>query len=72
MANEGDPRRQFADADFLDAVKKHSPASTSEVADEVGCTRRNADVRLKKLTDDGRVKRKKIAASQVWTLVEDD
>jgi hypothetical protein len=29
-------------------------------------------VRLKKLTDDGRVKRKKIAASQVWTLVEDD
>jgi DNA-binding MarR family transcriptional regulator len=72
MANEEDPRRQFTDADFLDAVGKHNPASTSEVADEVGCTRRNADMRLKKLADDGRVKRKKIAATQVWTLVEDE
>jgi predicted transcriptional regulator len=72
MTNEEDPRRQFADADFLDAVEKHNPASTSEVADEVGCTRRNADMRLKKLADKGKVKRKKIAASQVWTLVGDD
>lgn len=72
MTNEEDPRRQFADADFLDAVEKHNPASTSEVADEVGCTRRNADMRLKKLADKGKVKRKKIAASQVWMLVGDN
>lgn len=68
---EEDPRRQYSDGDFLDAVAKHTPASTSEVANEVGCTRRNADMRLKKLADEGKVKRKKIAASQVWTLVED-
>ncbi|WP_338739369.1 FaeA/PapI family transcriptional regulator [Haloplanus salilacus] len=67
---EEDPRRQYSDVDFLDAVAKHTPASTSEVADEVGCTRRNADMRLKKLADEGKVKRKKIAASQVWALVE--
>jgi DNA-binding Lrp family transcriptional regulator len=71
MAEDEDPRRRFSDSDFLDAVEKHAPASTSEVGDEVGCTRRNADMRLKKLADEGKVKRKKIAASQVWTLVED-
>jgi predicted transcriptional regulator len=53
-------------------VAKHTPASTSEVADEVSCTRRNADMRLKRLADEGKIKRKKIAASQVWTLVEDN
>ena len=70
MGEEEDPRRQFSDSAFLDAVEKHTPASTSEIADEVGCTRRNADMRLKKLADDERVERKKIAASQVWTLAE--
>ncbi|WP_092694156.1 FaeA/PapI family transcriptional regulator [Halorientalis regularis] len=70
--DSGTFRQEYTDEDFLDAVEKHSPASTSEVADEVGCTRRNADMRLKKLADDGKVKRKKIAASQVWTLVEVD
>ncbi len=68
MNGEEDPRRQYLDEDFLNAVKKHNPASTSEIADEVGCTRRNADLRLKKLADEGKVIRKKIAASQVWTL----
>jgi DNA-binding Lrp family transcriptional regulator len=71
MTDEEDPRRQYSDSDFLDAVEKHAPASTSEVAQEVGCTRRNADMRLKRLANEGKVKRKKIAASQVWTLVED-
>jgi hypothetical protein len=28
--------------------------------------------RVRKLADEGKVKRKKIAASQVWTLVESD
>jgi DNA-binding Lrp family transcriptional regulator len=64
--------QKYSDSDFLSAVEKHNPASTSEVADEVGCTRRNADMRLKRLADEEKVKRKKIAASQVWTLVKSD
>lgn len=72
MTEEEDPRRQYSDEDFLRAVENHEPASTSEVADEVGCTRRNADVRLKRLAEEGKVKRKKIAASQVWSLVRAD
>jgi len=71
MTDDEDPRRQFSDADFLRAVEKHSPASTSEVAEEVGCTRRNADNRLKRLAEEGQLRRKKIAATQVWTLIED-
>jgi hypothetical protein len=56
----------------LDAVAKHNPASTSETTHEETYARRNACIRLKKLADDGIVERKKIAASPVWTLVEDD
>jgi|APHM01.1.fsa_nt_gi hypothetical protein len=61
---------QVSEFKLIDAAEEHTPASTSEVADEVGCTRRNADMRLKKLADDERVERKKIAASQVWTLAK--
>jgi len=61
---------RYTDEDFLQAVEQHAPASTSEVAEEVGCTRRNAGVRLKKLAEAGMVNRKKIAATQVWTLAE--
>lgn len=62
---------RYPDEDFIEAVKEHSPASTSEVAESVGCTRRNADIRLKKLAEEKEVKRKKIAASQVWVVAED-
>jgi len=68
--NSGTFTQEYTDEAFLDAVEKHNPASTSEVANEVGCTRRNADMRLKKLADEGRVERKKIAASQVWTRIK--
>jgi len=70
--DSGTYTQEYTDGDFLEAVEKHNPASTSEVAEEVGCTRRNADMRLKKLADAGRVQRKKIAATQVWTLAESD
>ena len=40
---------QYSDEDFLEAVKEHEPASTSEVAEAVGCSRRNANVRLEKI-----------------------
>lgn len=67
--NGGETR--YPDEDFIKAVNNNSPASTSEVAKEVGCTRRNADIRLKKLANKGEVKRKKIGASQVWILSDE-
>jgi predicted transcriptional regulator len=67
VTDDEDPRRVYPDAAFLSAVEEHSPASTAEVAETVGCTRRNADMRLRKLAEAGDVDRKKIAATQVWS-----
>lgn len=59
------------DDEFVAAVRIHEPAATSEVANELGVTRQNADQRLRKLDEAGRVKRKKIGASLVWFLPPD-
>jgi predicted transcriptional regulator len=63
---------EYSDGEFLDAVREHEPAGTSEVADAVGCTTQNADYRLRKLRDAGRVKSKKVGRSLVWTLSGDE
>lgn len=57
---------QYPDDAFLQAVKEHEPASTKEVADAVGCSRRNADVRLKRLAEDGVVRSKLVGNSLTW------
>lgn len=78
--NKGDRQRdsggRFArsnsDDEYVAAVRTHEPAATSEVAREVGVTRQNADARLRQLDDAGRVKRKKIGASLVWSIPTDE
>jgi predicted transcriptional regulator len=62
---------EYADEGFLDAVRAHEPAGTSEVADAVGCTTQNADYRLRQLRDAGYVESKKVGRSLVWTLADD-
>lgn len=57
---------EYTDDDFLMAVQRHAPAGTSEVADEVGCTRPLAHERLNDLADDGDIKRKQIGKVVVW------
>ena len=61
---------QYSDEDFLEAVKEHEPASTSEVAEAVGCSRRNANVRLEKIEEAGKVRSKMAGNSLIWLLVE--
>ena len=63
---------QYDDKEVLDAVRDHEPAGTSEVADALGCTTQNADYRLRKLRDAGRVESKKVGRSLVWTLSSDE
>lgn len=59
------------DKEFLEAVRKHEPTGTKEIADEVGVTRQGADYRLRKLRDGVRVDSKKVDRdSLVWTLAE--
>ena len=63
---------QYDDEEVLDAVRDHEPAGTSEVADALGCTVQNADYRLRKLRDAGRVEGKKVGQSLVWILSGDE
>jgi DNA-binding Lrp family transcriptional regulator len=61
---------QYSDDDFLDAVEVNNPASTSEVAEAVGCSRRNAEVRLKRLEEAGDVRSKVVGNSLSWLPIE--
>lgn len=67
---DADSRQQYDDGAFVDAVRANQPASTGEVADFVGCTRRNADYRLRELRGDGVVESKLVGNSLVWLPVE--
>lgn len=58
----------YPDEDFLAAVREHTPATTSEVAEAVGCVRQSADYRLRQLESEGRVESKKVGASLVWMV----
>jgi predicted ArsR family transcriptional regulator len=57
-----------SDAEVIDAVWKHDPASTSEVAVELNLSRQGADHRLRSLEESEQVESKKIGASLVWFL----
>lgn len=60
--------RRYCDEAFLKAVRKHEPASTKEVADQVGCTRRNADIRLRALEDKEKIRHKMAGKSLIWMI----
>ncbi len=68
MADSGE--RHSAE-EYIDAVREHEPAGTTEIADAVGVARQSADYRLRQLETQGLVKSKKIGNSLVWSLVED-
>lgn len=59
--------RSYSDRVFIEAVRKHSPASTREIADEIGIHRRSAQHRLDALADDKRIDKKKVGNSLVWS-----
>jgi predicted ArsR family transcriptional regulator len=59
---------EYADEEILEAVREHAPASTKEIADAVGCSRQNADRRLRQLRERGAVASKKTGPALVWWL----
>lgn len=66
---EADSRQQFTDEEYINAVREQEPASTREVADVVGCSRRNADYRLRLLREEGAVDKKMAGNSLIWFLI---
>lgn len=63
---------KFSDEEFIDAVRALDTATTSAVADEVGCKYRTAHSRLSDLRDEGRITSQQVGSSLVWMLSEDD
>jgi predicted transcriptional regulator len=66
-----DARRKYEDEAFIEAVRESQPASTSEVGERVGCPRRTADYRLRKLRDEGQVDSKMAGNSLIWFLTDE-
>lgn len=63
---------KHSDEEILEAVEKHEPAGTQEVADEIGIARQSADYRLRQLEESGKVSKKKIGRSLAWSTTGDD
>jgi predicted ArsR family transcriptional regulator len=70
--SERDERGRFSakhtDDEVVAAVRKHEPAATSEVANELEIKRPSADYRLRQLQEEGTVTSKKIGTSLAWSL----
>ena len=62
--------RKGGNEEILEAVRKHEPAGTQEVADEVGTARQSADYRLRQLKESGQVSKKKVGRSLVWSTTD--
>ncbi|CAM2991758.1 MULTISPECIES: FaeA/PapI family transcriptional regulator [Halobacterium] len=62
---------EHTDEEVLEAVRTHEPAGTKEVADELGIARQSADYRLRSLLDEGRVSKKKVGNSLVWSAEQE-
>jgi predicted transcriptional regulator len=69
-SESGKLTEQYSDEDFFEAVAELEPASTREIAEAVGCSRRNADVRLRKLEEANKIRKKKVGNSLTWFSVE--
>lgn len=68
---EGNERaRKWDDRAFVRAVREHDPAATSEIADALGCSRRTAENRLKKLRTEGVLRSKRIGRTLAWMVDE--
>jgi len=64
--NTGHFEESYADNDFLNAVSELGGAGTTDIAEQVGCNRRTAYVRLNELEDKGEVTSKKIGKALYW------
>jgi predicted transcriptional regulator len=63
---------EFTDDEFIAALQDNGGATTSEVADAVGCKYRTAYNRLKDLEDEGRVTSREVGNSLLWSAREED
>lgn len=64
--DEGQFTEEYADEEFLSAIRGLSVASTQNIADEVGCSYDLAYRRLKSLEQDREVECEEVGGSFIW------
>lgn len=67
---DGQFESEHTDGEVIAAVQANEPAGTKEVADVLGIARQSADYRLRGLCEEGRVLKKKVGNSLVWSVDE--
>jgi hypothetical protein len=60
-------KREFPLSSFLDEVDTLDPATTTDVADAIGCSYDLAYRRLKELEDSGDVEAQQVGNTFIWT-----
>lgn len=58
----------YTEEQYLEAIRSNAPATTKEVADDVGVTRQGADYRLRTLEEDGVVSSEMLGNTLIWTV----
>jgi predicted ArsR family transcriptional regulator len=64
--DDGRIAREHNDDEIIDAVQKHNPATTGEVAEAVDMSRQGAAYRLEALETDGHIESKSVGPNRVW------
>lgn len=60
---------EFSDEDFLTAIRElGGSGGTTEIAEQVGCDRRTAYVRLNDLEDENAVSSRKVGNALLWSI----
>jgi predicted transcriptional regulator len=60
---------EFEDEEFIATIEDlGGSASTTEVAESMGCDRRTAYIRLKELEDENQISSRKVGNSLLWLL----
>jgi len=70
-SESGEYTTTYPDSEFIESIQNlGGMAGTSDIADEIGCTRRTAYQRLLSLESEGELDSQKIGNSLVWKVSE--
>ena len=68
--NSGRFSEEYPRDDFLRTLEELGAAGTTDVAEQVGCDRRTAYLKLQSLEEDGDVKSQKVGNALLWEVVD--
>lgn len=61
---------EYPEKDFLRTLEKLGASGTTTIAEQVGCDRRTAYLKLQSLEDKGEVESQKVGNALLWELVD--